>query len=514
MRAYGKQSKRNSASKTQPREVELKMELASGTADALLAHPLLAKARPLPEQGGQFHATYFDTGDRALKRKGISLRIRRRKDGAIQTIKAEGRHRGLALERGEWETPVDGALDLTAAAGTPLEKLLSDEALRADIKPAFTVETDRRAFEMEFDGALIEVALDNARAIGGDKTAAFSEVELELRQGDAAALFGLARCLSESAPLRLSTMAKSERGYRLLETQPASPVRAEPVALAKDATCAEAFKAIARSCLSQAVRNEVLVRQTQDPAALHQMRVGLRRLRAAVSLFGKHLLSDPESDAVRSDLRWAGQTLGAARDLDVLLARIRSTEASGDGPSQAGAVERQRARAYEELLETLHSRRFMDVILQTAAWIEAGAWTVSDRKAMRKARKHPVRDFASDELSRRFKRIRKLGEHLRALSDAERHGLRIRIKKLRYGTEFFAPLFSSTKARKRSKEMAGILEDLQETLGELNDLTVGGSLTRFLPETSPERMERQRRKLLDASEAAAIALAKADPFWR
>ena len=70
------------------------------------------------------------------------------------------------MDRGEWETPVDGELDLSAAAGTPLESLVADEAMRESLKPVFTVDTDGKAFEAEFDGALIEVALDRAKASG------------------------------------------------------------------------------------------------------------------------------------------------------------------------------------------------------------------------------------------------------------------------------------------------------------------------------------------------------------
>ena len=165
-----------------PREIELKLELASGASEDLLAHPLLDKARPLLQQSGQLHAVYYDTDDHALHREGISLRIRRRNGKAVQTIKAEGPHKGIAMDRGEWETPVDGELDLSAAAGTPLEKLIADEALLAGIKPAFTVETDRQAFEAELDGAVIEVALDRARASGGGKAVTFSEIEHELRR--------------------------------------------------------------------------------------------------------------------------------------------------------------------------------------------------------------------------------------------------------------------------------------------------------------------------------------------
>ena len=495
-----------------PREIELKLELASGAAEDLLAHPLLEKARPLPKQSGRLHAVYFDTDDHALRGKGISLRIRRRNGKATQTIKAEGPHKGIAMDRGEWETPVDGALDLSAAAGTPLEKLIADEALRAGIKPAFAVETDRKAFEATFDGAVIEVALDRAKASGGDKAVTFSEIELELRQGHAGALFALARSLSETAPLRLSTVAKSERGYRLLDEDSLRPARTEKIKLPKDATCAEAFQVIARSCLAQMVHNETLVRLTQDPAALHQMRVGLRRLRAAISLFRTQLLTDLESAEVRDNLRWAGQALGAARDLDVFIERLRSMDDAGPEPSQTEEIERRREEAYKDLLDALASRRFMDVLLQTAAWIEAGTWTTSG-KGRKSARQRPARDFAASELSRRFKRIRKLAKHLRDVGDEERHELRIRIKKLRYGTEFFASLFTSGKAQKRRKTFSSLLEELQENLGDLNDLAVGGSLAMYLPEVSPKRLERQREKLLDRSEASLAALAKADPFW-
>ncbi|MBF9197111.1 CYTH and CHAD domain-containing protein [Microvirga terrestris] len=512
MSASKERSKQNSGADA-PREIELKLELASGTTEDLLAHALLDKARPLPKQSGQLHAVYFDTDDHALHREGISLRIRRRNGKAIQTIKAEGPHKGIAMDRGEWETPVDGELDLSAASGTPLGKLIADGALVAHIKPAFTVETERRAFEAKFDGAVIEVALDRAAASGGGETVTFSEVELELRQGHAGALFGLARRLSEAAPLRLSTVAKSERGYRLLDEDSLRPARAEKINLSKDATCAEAFQIIARSCLAQMVQNEALVRLKQDPDALHQMRVGLRRLRAAISLFRAKILTDAESTEIRNNLRWAGQALGAPRDLDVFIKRLGSMEDAVLDPSQMEEIERRRTEAYRDLLRTLESRRFMDIILQAAAWIEAGAWMASGKGGRQSARERPARNFAEAELSRRFKRIRKLAKHLRDVGDEERHELRIRIKKLRYGTEFFASLFTSGKAQKRRKTFSSLLEELQESLGELNDLAVGGSLALYLPEVPPKRLKQQREKLLDKSETALAALSTADPFW-
>ncbi len=499
-----------SHSSTPPREIELKLELASGSVDALLRHPALASLNPLPKKCGQLHAIYFDTEDHALRQKGISLRIRHENGGAIQTIKASGADGSITMDRGEWETPVHDGLDLRAAAGTPLEALLSDEALRESIRPLFTIDTERQAFEAKFGGSLIEVALDRAKVSDGHQDVAFLEIELELKRGDPAALFAFARSLSDVAPLRLSTLAKSERGYRLLDAASLEPSRAKPIELPKKATCAAAFQIVTRSCLSQMLHNEVLVRQTQNPAALHQMRVGLRRLRAALSLFGKQLLTDPESEAIKDDLRWAGQAMGQARDLDVLLERIGSSQTEFD-KSQIGKVERSRGEAYREMLETLESRRFMDVLLKTAAWIEAGAWT--DAPERQQARERRARDFGSAELARRFKRIRKNGKGLRKRSEEERHELRIRIKKLRYGTEFFASLFPSPKASKRRKKLADILEELQERLGELHDLAVGNSLVPSLVETSPKWAKRRREKLLDKSKSAVKSLSKVNPFW-
>jgi CHAD domain-containing protein len=109
--------------------------------------------------------------------------------------------------------------------------------------------------------------------------------------------------------------------------------KAERIDLPSGLSTGEAFQAIARSCLTQALRNEALVRATQDSSALHQLRVGLRRLRAATSLF-KDLLDDAESDGIRAGLRTISHDLGTVRDLDVLVERL----GKADDPEQAGVL--------------------------------------------------------------------------------------------------------------------------------------------------------------------------------
>ena len=173
-------------------------------------------------------------------------------------------------------------------------------------------EVTRTIFAIEpLPGTQIEAAVDEGeiRAVDKDRAEPVSEVELELKGGEAAALYDLAAQLLEIAPLRIQTRSKSERGYRLVECGDAAPpaVHAEPVILDPDMTVESALKKIGRSCLAQLLRNEPAVLSAQ-PEGVHQMRVAVRRLRSAISSLKKIL---PEEDVqwvtedfVGSAVRW------------------------------------------------------------------------------------------------------------------------------------------------------------------------------------------------------------------
>lgn len=490
-----------------PREVELKLEIATGDVKRLLGHPLIAGAEPDPGQCGHLSAVYFDTPDQDLRKAGMSLRIRERNGCSIQTIKAEDKSRGLALDRGEWEATVD-ELDFDAATGTPLARLVSKNEIREAIRPAFGIETERLAFRIEHDGALIELALDEAKAVADQNTIRFAELELELKRGAPAALFALAKDLARAAPLRLAPITKSERGYGLLGGSAPAPVKARDIEIDPEASRAGAFQVIARSCLSQIIANEAVLRKTAEPEAVHQMRVGLRRLRAAISLF-KPMLADRETETVKQGLRWIGRKLGPARDLDVLLGNLRNMTGSSLAEDALQDAERRRQKAYEILRKALDSPRYMSAILETAAWIEAGKWLAVGDLPSRSARKHAAR-----ELSRRHRKILREARHMEELGDDERHELRIRIKKMRYGAEFFASLFDGKKSKKRRKAMLPELERLQDLLGEMNDIAVGGAMVPSLAQADPELARQRTAKLLSKAIATAHDLPAAKPFWK
>jgi len=77
---------------------------------------------------------------------------------------------------------------------------------------------------------------------------------------------------------------------------------------------------IGLACLKQVIANEPAL-VNGDPEGEHQMRVGLRRLRAGISLFAI-LLHDTKTTEIKAELRWLTGELGPARELVVLVNRV------------------------------------------------------------------------------------------------------------------------------------------------------------------------------------------------
>src|SRR5207245_1447326 len=194
------------------------------------------------------------------------------------------------LSRGEWEDALGGDRpEPQAPQGGPH----LPQEIGKDLRPLFVTEVTRATAEIEpAPGTRIEAAVDEGeiRALGSKAAETISEIELELKSGDAAALYDIAERLLETAPIRIGMRSKSERGYRLVEGTEtlAQAVHAEPVALDPEMTADAALQEIGRNCLVQLLRNEAAVLAGQ-PEGIHQMRVAMRRMRSAVSSFKKML---------------------------------------------------------------------------------------------------------------------------------------------------------------------------------------------------------------------------------
>jgi triphosphatase len=455
-------------------EVELKLEVPPQ------AIGKLKRTRALGHGNGQARekelvSVYFDTADNKLHKHGISLRVRHIGDKRVQTVKAnEGSAAGF-LERGEWEAPIKSDTpDLRALRRTALAGLLTKKLAHA-LKPVFETRIRRTVHPLERRGSRIELALDQGEVRWGRKSAPINEVELELKRGRPADLFSVERDLAKRVPARLAVRSKADRGYDLLGAQPIAAVRAPKIALAPRMSTGEAFHAIALGCLYHIAANDPAVR-AQDAEGVHQMRVGLRRLRAAIAVFFE-LLDDEETARIKTELKWLTGELGPARDLDVYVTGyLKPLQRTLPDARGLDALEKdldaRRARAFARAQQAVESARYRTLVLDTLAWIEDGRWMTTDDELIAALRRRNATDFARDELARRVQRVSKRASKLARLDACRRHKLRIAIKKLRYASEFFATLFDNRKARKRLRRFELLLKKLQDCLGALNDIAI------------------------------------------
>ena len=476
------------------KEVELKLETTAEGREALLASGLLGDE----SEAADLRAVYFDTPDHLLRQHGLSLRIREKGGRAVQTVKSGGAGAGL-FDRSEWELPV--IVDAPVMdERTPVPGLLGADG--SQLPPAFEVRAHRRTFRIVEERAEIEAVVDRVEIVAGERSLHFDEVELELASGSTEALFALAGRIGAIAPLRISVLSKSGRGYALLEALPEA-VKAGKVRLSPDMDQPAAFAAIAQNCLSQYRRNEAILLERRAPEAVHQARVGLRRLRSAMTLF-KQMLAGPELERLNGRVRDLAQVLGEARDLDVLI------EQAPPEPILAKLSEAREA-AYAALDAHLASNEARLLPLDLSQWIAGGSW--------RDGGGEPLREFAAHSLDRARRKTRKHGKHLAGIDAEARHQLRKDAKKLRYTVEFMSPLFDKTGERRKRKKFARALRDLQEQLGALNDRATAEARLASLglagtPEAEGFLTNWDSDSLLADAAEARHALLDAKPFWR
>ena len=510
---------------TGSREIELKLECELSDLTTLRNHPLLQEASEQDE--ADLSSVYFDTADLSLHQAGLGLRVRRNGERFIQTLKAEGK--GL-FDRPEWEQEIAGPEpDPAAWADTPLAKILGR---KDELQPLFTSAVTRRTYLVQQGSSRIEVALDSGRitAAADDRIVPICEVELELKDGAAGDVFALAHAIAALVPLRLGVRSKAERGYALAAGTHDRVRKAEPVPLRENMNAAEAFQAVAHACLRHMRVNEEILLQGRDAHALHQVRVAIRRLRSAFSLFGD-LINDSQGRHIRDEIKRLTQPLGHARNLDVFLATTLPAERERH-PDEIGLLgletqlEDQRSKAYEDVGILLQSAEWRALLLDLAAWINAGPWLKDEAKKRVTLREEAARDFAARELDRRRRQVKRRGRDLDDLSPEDRHQVRIAAKKLRYGAEFFAGLYPDKKAVKRHTAFVKALAELQDHLGELNDIATGhevvrdlvgqhaGTATLFAAGITAADLKARSRKLLAAAADAHEDLVDAKPFWR
>lgn len=484
-----------------PLEIELKLDLDPRDCERLDLTDMLGSGE---SETHRLVSTYFDTPDLALRAAGYSLRVRRRGKERIQTVKANGGAAAGLFRRAEWERTTPGDEPVLDRGTGPLTQALPAEALAA-IAPQFVSDIMRTTRMIDADGSRIEAAMDRGVIRAGARAEAVCELELELKEGSARALFDLARRLDEIVPVRLGVRSKAERGYALAAGRCERAIKAEPIRLDPDGSAYDAFDAIAHGCIRQFRLNEALLLQNGEAEALHQTRVGLRRLRSAFSLFKPVLADDARADLLRAELGALASTLGDVRNLDVLIPKF-------DGETRDRIVAA-RAQAFAHARIQLVSGSTRLLMIDLAEWLALGAWRTEPQDAA--SLDGGLAAFANSILERSWNRLKRRGKGFAGLDDAQRHKVRIEAKKLRYATEFFASLHGGNKARRRHRAFLERLEALQDCLGELNDFVVGPEvLAKFGISAGHAQVgKNERRQLLDRAEAAFDALIDIKRFW-
>ena len=468
-------------------EFELKLIARSEDLTALYDSPIIAAHSCDRPSDRRLKTIYYDTTDQALGREGMTLRVRREGRTFVQALKAVD----ISPSRcREWEAPVP-----TMA---PVPSMIADrlpEALRAafganGLRPIFTTTFRRRPRVLDMAGASVEVAFDQGVIEAGDHRVTVSEIELELKSGVRAVLYELALQLLDHHAFKLGVQSKSDRGYALaLNAAPVS-AKAPPTHLHPETAIGEAFAQIFCAAHAHVLANQAAAEDGRDPEGVHQMRVGLRRLRSALSLL-RPIVPSSTLEALRADAEWAASALGDARGWDVILAETLPEVAAGcadDGWDRLkDAAEVLRAQAYVKARETLSAERHTRFQLMLGAWIERKAWQTNGGGSIAMF-DEPMVSFAACTLSELHRKVLKRGRHFRHLTPEARHKLRLAVKKLRYAADFFLTALGH---RRIGKHYLRRLGELQDQLGRYNDMAVTEHFVERLVEVPLEGSARQ-----------------------
>ncbi|MDQ0393901.1 inorganic triphosphatase YgiF [Labrys monachus] len=508
------------------KEIELKLLVPAGTLDSLADVPIIAQNARNRGVFRKFENAYYDTPDRQLFRNGISLRVRRSGKTFIQTLKrpVDGTD---PLSRHEWEVAVpDFAphLDLL-----PLDEIGAGLVGVTDavLEQVFATRFRRRVQMVDLPSASIELSYDSGSIEAGTRREAICEIEIELKSGNPVALYDIALSLLDSAPLRVGTLTKADRGYQLAYDVAAEGTRSAKASISASDNIDEIVSKLLGDCRRHMVANQAAVEAGKAPEGVHQMRVALRRMRTAISILQRQIGS-PTLQRLGGEAKWLASALGAVRNWDVLVTdtvpQIEAhcaDRAAFDALRQS--VEPHRLSGYAALRELFAGQRYNRFLLMLGHTIERRVWRNDIASASLTILAETADGFARQALDRLHRRSLKAGSHFKRLQPVAQHELRLVLKKLRYTAEFFRNVFESEDDAQR---YLARLAALQQSLGVANDTaTTGGLLSVLVDGASSFDLHRgagliagwqARDRLAGSGKLHKVwkRFAQGEPFWQ
>ncbi|MEI7570886.1 MAG: CHAD domain-containing protein [Alcaligenaceae bacterium] len=513
-------------------------------------------------------AFYFDTPKRDLVRARIALRLRREGEQWVQTLKMPGENSLSRIEINHDRPTPD--LDLSVYATEPFAAVLAKHAETLSI--CYETDVQRIFRQTRTELGLVEIAFDTGLLRAGALELPISEVEFELKRGALAAVFALGKKWQQAHGLILDVRSKSERGDRLaslnaelrtIDEQTAErqePSRRSAIAQFWGARTAEnitlhpkiqahsALAAVSAECLDQIIRNTAIlaevdtagIYQASGAEHVHQLRVGIRRLRSAWSFFNG--IAALPSEQLRTDIKLHFSKLGGTRDDDVLKETLLPVlSAAGQPPLILDD-----GLAPPDTENVALSRSFQTWLLDMLAWtvlpaapfapsppnpalavvtpneVEASTEATLDKTdPTAVASTHvqvplALKEALIKKLKKWHRRLLQDGLQFDQLSIESRHELRKLGKKLRYALQFTESLLPTARLKAYRKQLATV----QDILGEMNDLAVARDRFILLRDAQPSAwfacgwITSRLDALTQDACAAFKQLSRTETFWR
>jgi len=343
--------------------------------------------------------------------------------------------------------------------------------LTQPLAPAVAFVGRRHAYGLETEHGAVTLSLmrGTLRAVTTERAA--SRVDLA---GDEQAVLHLGLALA--GELRLEVPCATLAGEALAAARATAPAprRLGVPTLPEGLAVAEAF-AFVLAHLTDVVLHfaPLAAADISGPEPVHQMRVALRRLRSAVTVF-RPMLDCPELAATKAGLKALSVRLGPTRDWDVFLGETASAVSAAfpNEPKLArliAAGERRRRECHAALREFLRSAEFRRLGIELAWLAGARSWYPAPPEGG--VQPVSVRSFAADVLHRRLRKLLHTDD-IAGLDPPALHAVRLKAKRMRYAAEIFAPLYPGKAARRFIQRLTAV----QDGLGQLNDRATAGRL--------------------------------------
>ena len=449
-------------------EFELKFEIPSanlkGVTAALTEGKLIRR---------RFQASYFDTADGALAADGIEVRLRKEGRRWVQTAKRRTADLLARLEH-SIDLPLHSAgdmptLDLSRHRGGPIGKLI-DKALGLKrnqsypkLELLYSTDVQRITKSTTSGVSVLEVTLDHGRIFCDAKSRPICELEVELKRGVPLDAVKLARQMCAAHGLWVSTISKSIKGQRLCSLRPfKTALSAASLSFPRHASGQDMITAVVKDCLHQILPNmSELADSSKNAEHIHQLRVGIRKLRTALRELGKFAHAHAHAHAHALNPVWEAalvkvfRILGTCRDHSHLALVLQPQWLAAGGPAIDSDAA---ADKLPDVGLAVRAPEFQDALLGLLCFVHTGAPKELGRSGA-------LKKEISADLDKLHRNALRHGKKFSASSQTQQHDVRKLFKRLRYSIEFASPLFATRKVH----ALTAALKPVQDALGLYND---------------------------------------------